>query len=158
MLPLELDGKTPWPLEKAHMVIAELRDKRRRDLLDRDIARGLPGGATTRMVDVNGKPTLTVDPILSALKSTGEEFNALWVNDYHDFCENPQDSKAYKQPRPERPKVPKSVEMLLGVGPVQSAVMELATAPRKRGRPRNVDRELEERGEQLTAATVDVRA
>lgn len=104
MLPLELDGKTPWPSTKANYRYQQMRDEIVAELRARDLANGVPeGGKISRIEkDSSGAERLVIDPVLQSVVHSGEETNDLLYDRWWAFCESPQDSSQVRLPRPAR--------------------------------------------------------
>lgn len=64
----------------------------RDELHARDVARGLPkSGSCGKWIGHGGDKTFIVDPLLSRLKSSGQEHNVLRGKKWSEFCAEPRD-------------------------------------------------------------------
>lgn len=147
--PLELDGKTNWPENKARAKYEQFRKEAVAEMRARDISRGLPPDGSTYVVrsDEAGHKSVEVNPLWAAQKHTGDETMMLVEDKWAAFCEDPHSSGEFVIPRITRAErraknrsnlpaleTPEFPRVDDGVG--QSLVTDV---PRRRGRPRRAE-------------------
>ncbi len=131
MLPLELDGKTRWPADKAQIKFKQIRTEAVVKLRARDAERGIPadGKVYVTRKDDAGNEAYEIDPLLARAKHSGAETNYLTQTAWDEFCAEPRDSSEVIVPRPKR------IHKMMpeGAEPEPAEIPEPEPAPSRRG-------------------------
>jgi hypothetical protein len=91
MRPIDLLG-VPWNALDSNRMLQFFHRQSRDELNARDVARGLPKSlACGRWQSAGNDATFVVDPVLSRLKHSGEQHQALRAKMWAQFCSEPRD-------------------------------------------------------------------
>ena len=144
MFPLEVDGKTRWPADRAQYVFQGMRRDVIAELRARDISHGIPAdGKVYRMEKIASGPNgqmeekFVIDHALAQVKHSGAETNSILQHRWDEFCSQPRDSTEVEFERPKR--VTKFDRLQGSAIPAEpNGSLSLEDAPKRRGpgRPR----------------------
>lgn len=152
MVPLELDGKTPWPMHKSRIALQQISDAALSRFVVRDESFGIVKGSCLVFAKKgsDGPTTGFVDPLKASVKHSGQEHTDATISDWWEFCQEPKASSDVDAPRMAKPK-PVDPRTVYGFNPHPTIVSTLVasqdgsglgvkvnTEPekKKRGRPR----------------------
>lgn len=145
MLPVELDGKTPWPKHKADFKLKEIYKQASEELRARDESFGVGTSCLVEVTLDGGQKQHRIDPVKSAMKHSGQEHTDIVNLRWWEFCQSPQDSSVIDAPKCPRP-IPLDPRTINGFAPMGPRViqpesladpipMKKTAVPKKRGRP-----------------------
>ena len=142
MIPLELDGKTPWPNVKAQLKLQEFRTAAIAEMRARDAEHGIgpDGKVYSEVIDAAGRATAVIDPVKARYRHSGEDTVVLIQERWYEFCSEPQDSSDVIVPikKPERKHKAQLIPAGFPVPDNDTDEVTLMSGPPKRGpgRPR----------------------